>query len=120
MITNWWTRCTAALVLGLSAVAVATVGVVSHLPTVAVAMVVGILLFAALVSTRRSPASKKPAKQWMLLAVGVMFLVGGALGLVQSVQQNWHWSDRLPLAIPLALGTSAIWLVLKFWHKFAP
>lgn len=117
---GWWSRYIASLVLGVSAVAVATVGGVSHLPTLAVAVVAGVLVFAALLSTRRWPPSKSPAKLWLLLAVGVIFLVGGAVGVVRSVQQNWHWTDRLPLAVPLALGTSIVWLVLKFRHKLAP
>lgn len=120
MATNWSPRYLTLLVFGLSALVVATVGALSSLPAIAVAIVAGILVFAGLASTKQSPMGKNPAKQWLLLAVGVMLVVGGSLGLVQSVQQHWHWTDRLPLVVPLALGGSAIWLVLKFWHKLAP
>ncbi|MGH9734644.1 MAG: hypothetical protein ACRD8A_08660 [Candidatus Acidiferrales bacterium] len=87
MVINWWSRYLAALVLGLSALVVLTLGALSHLSAIVVTAVAAVLVFAGFLSTKQSLPDKNPAKQWLLLAVGVMFLaeVSGSFNRYSSI-----------------------------------
>jgi len=103
-----------ALGLVFSAVVIGVLAPVYHLPMRVVGVVILVLLFAAILSIlrRRSGTTAVP-RPWLFLAVGGIFLIGGVLGLMRSVRENWEWAERLPLAVPVGLGLYLIWITSK-------
>lgn len=103
-----------ALTLILSAILVIVIGVKSQLSTGAVIAVSLIFLFFAILVLRNSrPVSRAGTKFWIIFIVGVLFLIGGAAGIVRSIQEDWRWAERFPLAVPFGLGLSIIWFCFK-------
>jgi hypothetical protein len=103
-----------AVVLAFSAIAISVVGIMSHLPTSAVVIVSLIVLFLAILSLRYwRPVGETGTQFWIFLAVGILFSLGGTVGLVRLLGTGWQWSEGLPLAVPLGLGLCVIWFTLK-------
>ena len=102
-------------ILLFSSVVIVVVGAVSGLPLAWLIPISGALVLFAVLSLRRAKrgTGNGHAGPWVMLSTGAVFLFGGLFGAVQSVHENWHWVDRLPLLLPLSIGLCVIWLAFK-------
>lgn len=113
------TRYIPVAILALSGMTVIVVGVRSHLPTGAVVTVGLLLLALSIVSFKVTiPRRGGRGKFWISITIGLMLFLDGSVGLVRSFQEPVTWLARLPLLIPVGLGSCTIWYIVKFRRKF--
>lgn len=109
-----WPRYILPSVLVLAAIVDVMIGLAFELPALAVGLMASVLVIAAVLSMRWLPwRREKVARRWEIFAVGALFLIGGFVGMIQSVQEGWPWIDRVPLLVPLSLGIYVIWFAFK-------
>jgi hypothetical protein len=110
-----------AVVLVFSAIAISVVGIISHLPTSSIVIMSLVVLFLAILSLRYwRPVGETGTQFWIFLAVGILFFLGGTVGLVRLLSKGWQWSEGLPLAVPLGLGLCVIWFTFKTRWRATP
>lgn len=103
-----------AAVLAISAVAVSVAGTKARLPIGPIVAVSLVLLLLAAGSLRSQGHPRGTSRRfWVLLAVGGLFLVGGALGLIRSFLEHRGVAEVAPLGIPLALGLYITWFAFR-------
>jgi len=108
------------LAIFVPAVVIIVVGNVSGLPMGSVVAVSLTLVSIGILNLRRWRSVGRPSiRFWISLAVGVLFLLGGTVGIVRLLDSGWQWSEGLPLALPVLLGLCVIWLTLRFLQKSA-
>lgn len=108
------------LVLFIPAIAIIVVAKISDLPMGSAVAVSLMLVSIGILSLRpRRPFGRPPMRFWISLAVGALFFLGGAVGMVRLFERGWQWSEGLPLALPVALGLSVIWFTFKSQRKSA-
>ncbi len=102
------------VVLAFSAIAISVVGIMSHLPTGSVVVISLVVLFLAILSLRYwHPVGEIGTLFWIFLTVGILFFLGGTVGLVRLLGKGWQWTEGLPLVVPLGLGLCVIWFTFK-------
>jgi len=111
-----------AVVLAFSAVAISVVGIMSHLPTSSVVIMSLVVLFLAILSLRYwRPVGETGTQFWIFLAVGILFSLGGTVGLVRLLGgKGWQWSEGLPLGVPLGLGLCVICFTFRTRWRATP